>query len=52
MGHVVEAYRQMSGTAGERQIAPPRRAFAHADGGVLSSHVSLILAREDTGVPR
>ena len=47
MGHVVEAYRQMSGTAGPRQIKAPSRAFVHADGGVLSSHVSLILARED-----
>jgi acetyl-CoA acetyltransferase len=47
MGHAVEAYRQLTGTAGPRQIAPRRRAFVHADGGVLSSHVSLILSRED-----
>lgn len=47
MGHVVEAWRQMTGAAGQRQIEPPRRAFVHADGGVLSSHVSLILARGD-----
>ena len=47
MGHAVEAYRQLAGVAGERQIAPRRRAFIHADGGVLSSHVSLILSRED-----
>ena len=47
MGHAVEAYRQLAGLAGERQIAPRRCAFIHADGGVLSSHVSLILARED-----
>ena len=47
MGHVVEAYRQMSGVAGPRQVEAPRRAFVHADGGVLSSHVSLILARAD-----
>ena len=45
MGHAVEAYRQLSGLAGERQVAPRRRAFIHADGGVLSSHVSLILSR-------
>ncbi|CAN7564951.1 thiolase family protein [Pseudorhodoferax sp. LjRoot39] len=45
MGHAVEAVRQMRGQAGERQLArPPRRAFVHADGGVLSSHVSLILS--------
>jgi len=46
MGHAVEAYRQLAGLAGTRQIAPRRRAFIHADGGVLSSHVSLILSRE------
>ncbi len=44
MGHAVEAYRQLAGLAGERQVAPRRRAFIHADGGVLSSHVSLILS--------
>lgn len=46
MGHAVEAVRQMRGQAGARQLARvPQRAFVHADGGVLSSHVSLILAR-------
>lgn len=45
MGHAVEAVRQMRGQAGERQLArPPRHAFVHADGGVLSSHVSLIFS--------
>ncbi|GAO25490.1 thiolase [Alicycliphilus sp. B1] len=47
MAHAVEAWRQMTGQAGERQIRAPRRAFVHADGGVMSSHVSLILSRED-----
>lgn len=47
LAHVVEAWRQMAGLAGARQIAPPRRAFLHADGGVMSSHVSLLLSRED-----
>ena len=47
MGHAVEAYRQLTGNAGARQVAPRKRAFVHADGGVLSSHVSLILSRED-----
>lgn len=46
MAHAVEAWRQMTGQAGERQIRAPRRAFIHADGGVMSSHVSLILSRE------
>jgi acetyl-CoA acetyltransferase len=45
MAHPVEAVRQMRGEAGARQVARvPRRAFVHADGGVLSSHVSLILS--------
>lgn len=46
MGHAVEAYRQLTGGAGARQVSPRRHAFVHADGGVLSSHVSLILSRE------
>ncbi|MEO9101063.1 MAG: thiolase family protein [Burkholderiaceae bacterium] len=45
LAHVVEAYRQMTSQAGTRQIDPPRHAFVHADGGVMSSHVSLILRR-------
>lgn len=47
MAHAVEAWRQMAAQAGERQIRAPRRAFIHADGGVMSSHVSLILSREE-----
>ena len=47
MAHIVEAYRQMTGQADGRQIVrPPRHAFAHGDGGVMSAHVSLILSRE------
>ena len=46
MGHAVEAWRQMTGRAGARQILPPTHAFIHADGGVMSSHVSLLLSRE------
>ena len=45
MAHIAEAYRQLAGRAGSRQIAPRRRALLHADGGVLSAHVSLILER-------
>ncbi len=45
MGHAVEAVRQMRAAAGARQGRVPRHAFVHADGGVLSSHVSLILSR-------
>ena len=44
MAHLVEAVRQMTGRAGPRQIArPPASALWHGDGGVLSSHVSLVL---------
>lgn len=46
MAHTVEAWRQMTGQAGDRQIRAPQRAFIHADGGVMSSHVSLILSTE------
>lgn len=47
MAHAVEAWLQLSGQAGGRQLAKtPRNAFVHGDGGVLSSHVSLILSRE------
>lgn len=46
MAHVAELWRQLTGRAAERQVSPRRHAFVHADGGVLSSHVSLILTRE------
>lgn len=41
--HLAEAARQLAGRAGERQLSQRRRALFHADGGVLSSHVSLVL---------
>lgn len=41
--HLAEAARQLAGRAGERQVEPRHRALFHADGGVLSSHVSLVL---------
>jgi acetyl-CoA acetyltransferase len=44
MAHLVEAQRQLTGRAGERQAGSPRLALLHGDGGVLSSHVSLVLA--------
>ncbi len=47
MAHTVELFRQMAGRAGARQLRRPRHAFVHADGGVMSSHVSLILSREE-----
>lgn len=46
MAHAVEAFRQLAGRAGDRQLGARTRAFVHADGGVMSSHVSLIFERE------
>lgn len=43
MAHLVETLRQMLGEAGERQVERPPLALLHGDGGVLSSHVSLVL---------
>lgn len=46
MAHVAEALAQMTGRAGARQIAgQPAHGLVHGDGGVLSSHVSLVLER-------
>jgi len=41
--HLAEAMRQLAGKAGARQAPGRKRALFHADGGVLSSHVSLVL---------
>lgn len=46
MAHLVEAVLQLSGNAGARQIAEREWAYVHADGGVMSAHVGLILQRE------
>ena len=46
MAHLVEAHLQLSGRAGERQCGAPALALLHGDGGVLSSHVSLVLERD------
>jgi acetyl-CoA acetyltransferase len=43
MAHLVETQHQMTGRAGERQVKDASVAFLHGDGGVLSSHVSLVL---------
>ncbi|OYW57495.1 MAG: thiolase [Rhizobiales bacterium 12-68-15] len=46
MAHLVEARLQMMGRAGDRQVPQaPSVALLHGDGGVLSSHVSLVLER-------
>jgi acetyl-CoA acetyltransferase len=46
LAHIVEACRQLRGEAGARQLREPDVAFIHGDGGVMSSHVSLVLRRE------
>lgn len=43
MAHVVEMVTQLRQEAGPRQVDRPRRAMVHADGGVLSAHVTAIL---------
>src|SRR5437588_806865 len=43
MAHAAEAYRQLAGRAAERQVPGRKHAFVHADGGVMSAHVSLVL---------
>ncbi len=50
MAHIVEAWRQLAGQAGSRQVARRRHALIHADGGVLSSHVSLVLRSVENGL--
>jgi acetyl-CoA acetyltransferase len=45
MYHVVEAVTQLRGDAGDRQAGAPELAFVHGDGGILSAHCSLVLAR-------
>lgn len=50
MAHLVEMVTQMRGEAADRQLSTrPRRGLLHADGGVLSAHVSVVLDREPTG---
>jgi acetyl-CoA acetyltransferase len=43
MAHLVETHQQMTGRAGPRQVKDASLALLHGDGGVLSSHVSLVL---------
>jgi len=43
MAHLVEAHHQLTGRADDRQAGSPSLALLHGDGGVLSSHVSMVL---------
>ena len=47
LAHLVEAHRQLTRRAGARQIkSEPALALVHGDGGILSSHVSMVVERE------
>jgi len=46
MAHLVETQLQMTGRAGSRQVRDASLALLHGDGGVLSTHVSLVLLAE------
>jgi acetyl-CoA acetyltransferase len=43
MAHIAESHFQMTGRSGKRQTQRAGVSLLHADGGVLSSHVSLVL---------
>jgi acetyl-CoA acetyltransferase len=43
MAHLIETHLQMTGRAGPRQVRKAGVALLHGDGGVLSSHVSLVV---------
>lgn len=45
---VVEAFRQLTGTAGDRQVESAEIAVAHANGGFLSSQVTAVLGGAST----
>ena len=44
--HVIEAVTQLRHKGIGRQVKNPELAFVHGDGGILSAHCSLILARD------
>ena len=41
--HVIEAVRQLRGSAGERQVADAKLALVHGNGGSIAIHCTLIL---------
>ncbi len=45
LAHLVETQRQLAGRADGRQVKDAVVGFVHGDGGVMSSHVSMVLER-------
>lgn len=43
---LTEAVRQLRGSCGERQLAEAQAALVHVQGGIMSSHATLVLGRE------
>jgi acetyl-CoA acetyltransferase len=46
MCHVVEAIRQFTGRAGERQLSDPGLGLVHGNGGIMGEQVTLVLGLE------
>jgi hypothetical protein len=49
MFSLTEAVKQLRHEAGDRQVAGAETALVHAQGGIMSSHSTLILGRERSG---
>jgi acetyl-CoA acetyltransferase len=46
--HVTEVVRQLRGQCGERQVAGAQTGLVHLQGGIMSSHATVILGGEAT----